>query len=87
MRSKTKEFLNGDGTVLHSLHKSPCDKFLCNCIQHTHIQVHIKHMYMRMCVKTGEIQIRSTPEFMVLHQSQFPGFDKVFWLYTVLSLG
>ena len=39
-----------------------------------------------MCVKTGEIQIRSTPELIVLYQSQFPRFDNVFWLYKILSL-
>ena len=39
-----------------------------------------------MCVKTGEIQIRSIPEFIVLYQSQFPRFDIVFWLYKILLL-
>lgn len=40
-----------------------------------------------MCVKTDEIQVGSTPEFIVLFQHQFPGFDNILWLYKVLSLG
>ena len=49
-------------------------------------KLHIKHTYTKMCVKTGEIQIRSIPEFIVLYQSQFPRFDIVFWLYKILLL-
>ena len=45
-----------------------------------------KYTYTKMCVKTGELQIRSIPELMVLYQSQFPGFDNVVWLYKILSL-
>lgn len=38
-----------------------------------------------MHVKTAELQIRSITGLIVVNQ--FPGVDKVWWLYKMLSLG
>lgn len=39
-----------------------------------------------MHVKTGQVRVRSIPDLIVLYECHFPDFDKVQWLFKMLSL-